>query len=134
MTSHDIALLRASFEKISPIAESAAALFYARLFEIEPSLRPLFHGDIAAQGRRLMTTVARTIETFDRLDDMGPELQLLGTGFGILGQYYVNVGITLLWTLEKILGPDFTPEVKTAWIKAYALFCTTMKDASHLAA
>ncbi len=81
-----------------------------------------------------MTTVARTIETFEHLEEMAPELQLLGAGFGVLGQHYVNVGVSLLWTLEKILGPEFTPEVKTAWIKAYALFCTTMKDATRVAA
>lgn len=46
MTPENQALVRDSFAKVVPIAPRAAALFYDRLFELDPSLRPLFQGDM----------------------------------------------------------------------------------------
>ena len=37
-------------------ADAAAATFYARLLEIASRAKPLFHGDMAEQGRKLMMT------------------------------------------------------------------------------
>jgi hemoglobin-like flavoprotein len=37
-------LVQSSFAKVAPIADQAADLFYNRLFEIDPSLRPMFPG------------------------------------------------------------------------------------------
>lgn len=45
-------LVKQSFAKLAPIAGEAADLFYGRLFEIAPQLRPLFKEDIKAQGAK----------------------------------------------------------------------------------
>lgn len=37
----------------------------------------------------------------------------------------------LIWTLGAGLGDDFTDEVKEAWLTAYTLLATTMKDAAN---
>jgi len=42
MTSTQIQLIRQSFAQVAPISEAAAALFYQRLFELDPGLRRLF--------------------------------------------------------------------------------------------
>ena len=68
MTPAEKSLVQTSFAKVAPIAEQAAALFYGRLFEMDPSLRPLFKGDIREQGRKLMNMIAFYVLGLDALD------------------------------------------------------------------
>jgi hemoglobin-like flavoprotein len=70
MTPDQIALVRQSFTKILPIKEAAAALFYDRLFAIDPSTRPLFRRDMAAQGTKLMAAIAMVVRSLDNLEPM----------------------------------------------------------------
>jgi hypothetical protein len=53
MTPAQIGLIQQSFSKVAPISKQAAALFYGRLFEIAPEVKPLFRGDMDEQGRKL---------------------------------------------------------------------------------
>ncbi len=41
-----------------------------------------------------------------------------------------TVGDALLWTLEKGLGADFTPDVKEAWTLTYVTVAGVMKKAA----
>ncbi len=45
--------------------------------------------------------------------------------------HYAPVGAALLWTLEKGLGPDFTPEAKVCLIPGFdgAVFSQAWRDA-----
>jgi Globin len=45
-----IKAIQDSFAKVAPVAPQAAALFYERLFEIAPSVKPLFRGDMEEQS------------------------------------------------------------------------------------
>ena len=54
-STEQIALVRRSFALVQPIAREAAVLFYDNLFQADPNLRPLFRGDMAQQGERLMS-------------------------------------------------------------------------------
>jgi hemoglobin-like flavoprotein len=122
MTSREIALVQGTFPKIAPIADQAAALFYARLFELDPSLRPLFNGDMREQGRKLMLMLTAAVDSLGNLGPILPVLHELGarhTTYGVRREHYPTVGRALLWTLEKALGRDFTPEVRAAWSTAY---------------
>ena len=134
MTPAEKSLVQTSFAKVAPIAEQAAALFYGRLFEMDPSLRPLFKGDIREQGRKLMNMIAFCVQGLDALDQLVPAVQGPGkrhAGYGVTDAHYATVGGALLWTLEQGLGPDFTPDVKAAWTTVYTVLATTMKDAAH---
>jgi hemoglobin-like flavoprotein len=129
-----IAHVQDSFRKIVPIADQAAAIFYARLFELDPELRPLFTGDMAEQGRKLMTMLATAVGSLKRLDQLVPVIQALGArhaGYGVSEEHYATVGAALLWTLEKGLGPEFTPAVREAWTNTYALLANTMIEAQR---
>jgi len=42
MTLKQKQLVQNTWKKVLPISESAATLFYGRLFELDPSTRPLF--------------------------------------------------------------------------------------------
>lgn len=137
MTTIDVILVKDSFRKIVPIADQAAALFYARLFELDPSLRPLFRGDMQEQGRKLMTMLATAVAGLEKLDVIVPAVRQLGarhSSYGVRAEHYATVGAALLWTLEKGLGPEFTPEVRAAWTTTYTLLANTMKDAARAAA
>lgn len=133
MNAREILLVRSSFQKLAPIAEQAAALFYARLFELDPALRPLFRGDMREQGRKLMQMIALAVGALDRLDTILPAVRQLGarhTDYGVRDEHYATVGAALLWTLEKGLGAEFTPELRDAWTKTYTTLADTMKVAA----
>src|SRR4051812_3773138 len=137
MSPTEITLVKDSFRKVLPIADQAAALFYARLFELDPSLRPLFRGDMPEQGRKLMTMIATAVASLDRLDAIVPAVRALGArhaGYGVAEEHYATVGAALLWTFEKGLGAEFTPAVRDAWTNTYTLLANTMIDAQREAA
>ncbi len=137
MNPAEIALVKDSFRKVVPIADQAAALFYARLFELDPSLRRLFRGDMTEQGRKLMAMIAAAVAALEKLDTLVPAVRALGArhgGYGVTEDHYATVGAALLWTLEKGLGPEFTPEVRAAWVSVYSLLANTMIEAQRAAA
>ncbi len=132
MTPNQISLVQKSFDAVP--AEIAADLFYARLFELDPSLRPLFKGDMKAQGRKLMDMIAVAVRGLNNLDTIVPAVQDLGVrhaGYGVTPDHYETVGSALLWTLDKGLGEHFTDEVREAWTEAYILLSSTMIDAAE---
>jgi hemoglobin-like flavoprotein len=136
MTSDQKVLVQSTFAKVAPISDSAAAMFYARLFELDPSLRPLFTTDLTEQGRKLMQMIAVAVNGLDRLDELVPAVRQLGVRharYGVKDQHYDTVAEALLWTLERGLGSDFTPAVKDAWTAVYGVLAATMKEAAAVA-
>jgi len=127
-------LVQESFATIAPIADDAAVLFYRRLFELDPSLRPMFRGDMAEQRKKLMHMLTAAVKGLDRLDQLVPVVQDLGrrhVRYGVTDGHYETVGAALLWTLEIGLGKAFTPDTKDAWVTVYGLLATTMKNAAN---
>ena len=137
MTSEQKVLVQSTFAKVAPIADAAAAMFYARLFELDPSLRPLFTADLTEQGRKLMQMIAVAVNGLDRLDELVAAVRQLGVRharYGVKDQHYDTVAEALLWTLERGLGSDFTPAAKDAWTAVYGVLAATMKEAAAVAA
>jgi hemoglobin-like flavoprotein len=133
MTPDQIALVQQSFAKVVPIREAAAALFYDRLFAIDPSTRPLFRGDMAVQGAMLMAALATIVRSLENLEPMLDRIRALAqrhVGYGVTDAHYASVGAALLWTLEQGLGADWTAEVKEAWAAAYQTLSSTMMAAA----
>ena len=134
MTNEQIKLVQDSFRQVTPIAETAAQLFYARLFELDPDLELLFKGNLSEQGRKLMQMPGVAVNSLDRLEQLMPVVQSLGTrhaSYGVRDKDYDTVGQALLWTLRKGLGEAFTPDVETAWSNVYATLASTMQSASR---
>jgi hemoglobin-like flavoprotein len=122
MTSDQIELIQQSFTKVEPISVKAAALFYGRLFEIAPEVKPLFRADMAEQGRKLMATLTVVVNGLANLETILPAASVLAkrhVGYGVKASHYAPVGAALLWTLEEGLGPAWTPELAAAWTAAY---------------
>lgn len=134
MTPTEVGLIKASWTAVEPIADTAAELFYGRLFELDPALQRLFRRtDMAAQRKVLMQTLTVVVKSLDRLDQIVPAVQALGrrhAGYGVRAEHYDTVGAALLWTLEQGLGDGFTPEVRDAWTQAYGTLASVMIDAA----
>jgi hemoglobin-like flavoprotein len=133
MTPEQKTLVQKSFQQVLPIADVAAELFYGRLFELDPSLRHLFRGDLKEQGRALMSMIKVAVAGLNNLEKIVPAVQGLGrrhATYGVTDAHYDTVAAALLWTLEQGLGEAFTPEVKAAWVEVYTILATTMKEAA----
>jgi hemoglobin-like flavoprotein len=138
LTPEQIALVKSSWQQVLPIQKAAAQLFYERLFELDPSLRPHFRGDMSEQGRKLMAMISTVVSGLDQLGPLiGPllgateELGRRHVGYGVTPAHYDTVGSALLWTLGKGLGEHFTAPVEAAWTEAYATLAAAMKQAAY---
>ncbi len=130
LTRKEVALVRSSFSKVTPIKDKAADLFYERLFEIAPQVRSMFPGDLAEQKRKLMAMIASAVAGLEDLDALVPAVKALGARHAVYGarpEHYQPVAEALLWTLDKGLGEAFTPDVKDAWTKVYGVLAATMQ-------
>ena len=133
MNPDNIALVKTSWQQVLPIQDTAASLFYGRLFELDPSLRALFRGDMSEQGRKLMTMINMVVTSLDNLAPLLGAVEDLGrrhVGYGVTDAHYDTVGSALLWTLGKGLGEKFTPPVEAAWTEAYTTLASVMKQAA----
>ncbi len=133
MDSAKIALVQDSFKKVVPIAGVAADIFYDRVFELAPSVRPMFPDDLRDQKKKLMQMLGTAVTNLHQVDRIAAAIQEMGrrhVGYGVEPAHYDIVGQALLDTLAKGLGDDFTPEVRQAWAETYALIASTMKDAA----
>ena len=126
-------LVQASWEKVGPIADTAAELFYGKLFELDPAVKPLFkESDMKEQGKKLMQMITVAVKGLDNLGELVPAVQKLGerhNGYGVKAEHYDTVGAALLDTLGKGLGDDFTEETKEAWTITYTTLASVMKEA-----
>lgn len=129
MTPDQIKAIQESFAKVAPISDQAATLFYGRLFEIAPSVARLFQGDMQEQGRKLMATLAVVVNGLSNLETILPAASALAkrhVGYGVSAGDYAPVGEALLWTLERGLGAQWTPELAAAWTAAYGVLSEFM--------
>ena len=130
MNPTDIDLIRTSWSGVEPITDTAAGLFYGRLFELDPAIERLFRRtDMAAQRKILMQTLTVVVKSLDKLEQLVPAVQALGrrhAGYGVREAHYATVGEALLWTLEQGLGASFTPPVRAAWAEAYGILASVM--------
>lgn len=134
LTAAQKSLVQNSFATIVPIADDAAALFYQRLFELDPSLQGMFRGNMIEQRKKLMQMLTAAVKGLDRIEQLVPVLQDLGRRhihYGVRDEHYDTVGAALLWTLEMGLGSAFTAETRGAWTAVYGLLASTMKEAAR---
>jgi hemoglobin-like flavoprotein len=134
MNQNQIQLVQESFQQVKPIANVAADLFYNRLFELDPALRPLFTANLDEQKQKLMSTLAFAVAGLNRPEQILPIVRQLGqkhVGYGVQEQHYQTVGAALLWTLGQGLGDQFTPQVEEAWTAVYTLLAQTMQEGAN---
>jgi hemoglobin-like flavoprotein len=129
MTPDQVKLVQSSFAQVAPIADRAAMMFYDRLFEIAPNVKPFFKGDMAEQRRKLITMLSAVVNGLGDLNSILPAASALAkrhVGYGVEAAHYLTVGQALLWTLERGLGPAWTRDLAAAWTAAYTLLSDFM--------
>jgi hemoglobin-like flavoprotein len=135
MTPEQTELVRATWQRVNADGDAVAALFYERLFEIDPSTRELFaNADMSAQRSKLLQALGIIVADLERPDALAPVLQSMGRrhlSYGVRKRHYSAVGDALLWSFERGLGDDWTREAEAAWERAYALVSGMMSGAAE---
>lgn len=142
ITESDKSIIKDTWRLVVPIAETAADLFYKRLFELQPSYKQYFNGEMKEQKRKLVAMLAFIVKSLDwpesawretvaEEDDMFLIVLALGRRhtelYKIPDSTYATVGEALLWTLDYGLGKKFDEPARNAWTKVYTLVANTMK-------
>lgn len=134
ITHRQIKLIQDSFSKVEPIADQAAEIFYNYLFYYAPDTRRMFKGDMTQQGRKLMSTLKIAVKSLENLEALVPVLQKLARDhvkYGVKAEHYTPVGNSLLYALRDGLGDVWNSETRQAWVDAYRLMATVMKEAAY---
>lgn len=136
MKTNQISLVKESFGLVAKIpAETVGSLFYNRLFEIAPEVKPMFrNADIPEQSRKLLSMLSYIISKLDNLDTILDDVAKLSqrhVKYGVQDYHYEKVGEALLWTLEQGLGKNWNEETQEAWIACYTLLSGAMKGMSQ---
>jgi hemoglobin-like flavoprotein len=129
LSADDIARVRSSFDRIWSISEHTSDLFYSRLFEIAPEIRPMFRNDMDEQKRKFMSTLAVIVGCLDDSNKLAPLTDRLARQhgeFGLQAAHYAVVEDALLWSLQRGLGEKWTPAVAASWSKAYGIVSNSM--------
>ncbi len=123
LSAEDVRRIRNGWARVVPAGDLAARMFYGRLFQLDPSLRPLFHADMKRQGEKLLATLDSIVASLDDLSGLMPVARALASrhvGYGAQPAHYDTVGEALVWAVGQIVGPDFTEADRQAWRRAYA--------------
>lgn len=131
LSSHQVELVQKSWRGVQLVGDTAAEMFYGRLFSIDPSVRALFKGDLRDQGRNLTAMISVAVHQLGRPERILVAVRQLGSrhaAYGVREHHYESVGAALLWMLGQVLGEAFTPEVDGAWQAAYAMLAGTMQE------
>jgi nitric oxide dioxygenase len=134
MDARQVRLVQQSFEKAAVLGEKVAELFYDELFAIEPSLRTMFKGSMREQHKKLVATLALVVRSLDKPEKIMQPVKNLAVkhvDYGVRPEHYTLVGNALLRTLKKGLGPEFTPDVRDAWVAAFRTLAGIMKQAAY---
>lgn len=135
MDEHTITILETTFAQFAKGKEESAALFYERLFALDPSLRRLFtHTEMKSQQAKLMAALAIVIGNLRNFDQVAPTLQSLGAkhvAYGVEESHYETVGNALIQTLALYFGSAFTNEIREIWTAAYGAVSGVMIDAGR---
>ena len=129
MSPDQVELVQRTWRSLMPVKDTAAELFYGKLFSLDPAVRGLFKNDLVDQGRNLTAMISVAVGALSKPERIRLAVRQLGerhVAYGVERRHYDLVGISLLWMLEKCLGEAFTPDVKAAWWTTYAFLAEEM--------
>jgi hemoglobin-like flavoprotein len=109
-------------------------IFYTKLFTDHPGLRRMFPRQMDDQYKKLIDMISIMVTRLDHIDELTDDIAEMArrhVRYGVRPAHYKWVGDAFLWTLEKGLGKDWTPETKNAWIACYQMVADTMMNAGQ---
>lgn len=131
MTKEQIELIENSWDYVLMNSTEAGMIFYNKLFELDPTLRQLFKGDIKSQSQKLISLITFAVHKLRNLDEIIHDVKSLGArhkGYHVKPEHYATVGTALLWTLEKGMDAHWTAEMKEAWVTLYGVLSGIMME------
>ena len=130
MTTQQVLHVKSTWAMVASLdTVTVGGLFYNRLFEIAPEVRPMFRAPIPEQSKKLFTMIGYVIYKLDKLEDIIDEVAKLAerhVQYGVKAEHYNVVAEALLWTLEQGLGEHWTEDVKEAWVLCYTTLAGAM--------
>jgi hemoglobin-like flavoprotein len=136
MTPTQVSLVQDSFRKVVPQFSEASRVFYEELFRLAPDMRAMFPSDLQAQKQKLTQMLDVVIRSLDRIGTVSDDIVDLGyrhVAYDVEEENYAAFGEALLRMLEKLLGPDLTPEMREAWAAAYDMLARVMQECATTA-
>lgn len=135
MDARQIRLVQSTFAQLEPDAEPLADLLYARLFQLDPSMRALFPPDLQQKKDKFICLLALVVNHLNHPETWLPRVEQLGRqhrACGIEARHYETFGSALIWTLDKALGEEFSFQVLDAWVAFYTLLAQTLTAAGNV--
>lgn len=133
MSPSQIETIQDSFEAIARQSREASRLFYDELFTLAPSLQHLFSDDLAEQKKKfiqMLSTIVNSLHQVTRMSEHIADLGRRHMAYDVEDEHYAMVGQAFLAMLNRLLGPDLTPEIREAWAAAFDMLARVMQDAS----
>jgi hemoglobin-like flavoprotein len=133
VSPQQVELVQKTWRLVQPIRDTAAELFYGKLFSLAPEVRPLFKNDLRDQGRNFTAMISVAVHWLARPEKILLAIQQLGrrhAAYGVTARHYELVAAALLWMLEKCLGEAFTAQARNAWSAAYDMLARAMQQAA----
>jgi len=118
LTPRQKRLVKQSFESIQDYSNSLTKLFYGRLFELQPALRPMFKINLEDQSRKILDMLVVIVDALDDFDALRPRLAELGrkhVTYGVVPEHYQIVRTALVWAVGQALELEFDSDTKAAW-------------------
>lgn len=134
LTQEQKRLVKSSFDSLLPVSEKAAGLFYNKLFELDPSLRPMFMSDMSGQGRKFVNMLRIAVANLDSLEQVMPAVEAMGrrhAGYGIEKRHYETFGAALLWAVDSCCGSHASESTREAWKALYECITGAMQQAAE---
>ena len=136
--SLDLAALEESFDLVAPRGDELMDVFYGRLFQAAPGVKPLFaNTDLQRQKAMLLGALVLLRKSLRNLDAIVPKLRELGArhvAYGALPEHYPVVGSVLIASMAEIAGDDWRPGYETAWAEAFSIVSGAMIDGANAVA
>lgn len=122
MTSRQIQLVEFTWDNVMSNTHEAGVIFYGKLFELNPELKLLFKEDYRAQARELVALITFAVHKLANIEEITDDVKALGLrhrNYNVKPEYYTDVGVALLWTLQQVLRDQWNEEIKSAWQAVY---------------
>ena len=135
LTPTQVGVVRDSFKRIGPQATEASRIFYDELFRISPDLRHMFPSDMSVHKTKFVQMLSGVVKSLDQISNVSEEIVDLGRrhmSYDVEDSHYAIVGDALIWTLGRVLGADFTPDVRDAWEATYDMIARVMREGSDV--
>lgn len=93
----------------------------------------MFSDNMIGQKQKFRVMIGTVVKSLNRLDEVVAMVRALGkrhVGYGTQQGHYDVVAQALVGALAEMHGKTWSTDLQDAWVAAYTIVATTMKDAA----